>query len=209
MAIAELPNTPFVREVRDYIRDAHGDLLYNHSIRVFLWGRHHAKRLSWEVNEEVLFASAAFHDIGLTEEFKSSFQRFELDGADEARKRLLAGGHSQAEADASWLAVALHTTPEVPRVMGGVYGALTAGVEMDNMAVDYEWVTDEDREEVVAKFPRGDYKPSIVRAFADGNWHRADSTIGTVNRDVLEYYNPGRYPRVNYVDVILNCAWKS
>ena len=41
-------------------------------------------------------------------------QRFEIDGADEARRFLLEHGLAEERADLAWAGIALHTTPEIP-----------------------------------------------------------------------------------------------
>src|SRR5271155_475008 len=106
-----IPDTPLVREVTDYIRDAEDDLLFNHSRRVYLLGVLQARRRGLKPDLELLYAGAMFHDIGLTERYRSSTLRFEVDGANAARDFLLDHGVDKADADKVWLSIALHTTP--------------------------------------------------------------------------------------------------
>jgi HD superfamily phosphodiesterase len=93
-----IPDTQLVREITEYIRDTENDLLFNHSRRVFLFGALQGRRRGLEPDLELLYAGAMFHDIGLTEGYRSSMVRFEVDGANAARDFLLERGMGEAAA---------------------------------------------------------------------------------------------------------------
>jgi len=62
-------------------------------------------------------------------------------------------------------------------------------------------VTAEAREQILAAFPRVDFKRRIVRAFADGIAHKPQTAFGNVKADVLEKLLPG-YVRPNFCAMI-------
>jgi HD superfamily phosphodiesterase len=93
-----IPDTPLVREITEYIRDTETELLYNHSRRVFLFGTLQGRRRGLQPDPELLYAGAMFHDIGLTEGYRTSMLRFEVDGANAARDFLLERGVDEAAA---------------------------------------------------------------------------------------------------------------
>ena len=68
---------------------------------------------------------------------------------------------------------------------------LTAGVELDVLGFAYEDIHAEDRNAVLAAYPRVDVKESITQAFADGIAHKPETAFGTVNADVLAEKLPG------------------
>ncbi|WP_406210091.1 hypothetical protein [Streptomyces decoyicus] len=70
-----------------YLFAAHHGCRYG-SVRPGLHGRRHGL----DFDPELLYVGALFHDLGLTEKFRTGRQRSELDGADEARARLTARG---------------------------------------------------------------------------------------------------------------------
>src|SRR6201995_844422 len=109
-----IPDTELVREITDVIRDAEDDLLFDHSRRVFLFGALQARRRGLQPDLELLYAGAMFHDLGLTERYRNSTLRFEVDSANAARDFLLEHGVDEADADKVWLGIALHPTPGVP-----------------------------------------------------------------------------------------------
>src|SRR6201991_1665958 len=87
-----IPDTKLVREVTAHIREAEDDLLFDHSRRVFLFGALQGRRRGLQPDLELLYAGAMFHDVGLTEGYRSSMVRFEVDGANAARDFLLERG---------------------------------------------------------------------------------------------------------------------
>src|SRR6185312_4523192 len=122
---------------------------------------------------ELLYVGAMFHDLGLTELYRtSSSLRFEVDGANAARDFLLQ--HDVAENDARrvWLSIALHTTPGVPEFLEPEIALVTAGVETDVLGVGREDLTAEALEAVTAAHPRPDFKNRILGAFTNGMKHR-------------------------------------
>lgn len=62
-------------------------------------------------------------------------------------------------------------------------------------------MTAEAREQILAAFPRVDFKRRIVRAFADGIAHKPQTAFGNVKADVLEKLLPG-YVRPNFCAMI-------
>jgi HD domain len=201
-----VPDTPLVRDVTEFIRDAEDDLLFDHSRRVFLFGALQGRRLGLQPDVELLYAGAMFHDLGLTERYRTSTLRFEVDSADAARDFLLQHGVDKADADKVWLSIALHTTPGIPEFLGPEIALVTAGVETDVLGIGRDELSREALAAVTAAHPRPDFKRRILAAFNDGMKHRPHSTFGTVNADVLQRFAP-TFVRENFVDVILNNTW--
>jgi HD superfamily phosphodiesterase len=201
-----IPDTPLVRDVTAFIREAENDLLFDHSRRVFLFGALQGRRRGLQPDLELLYVGAMFHDIGLTEPYRTSAQRFEVDGANAARDFLLEHGIDEVDARKVWLGIALHTTPNVPEFLEPEIALVTAGVETDVLGIGRDDLSPEALAAVTAAHPRPDFKRRILQAFTDGNKHRPRSTFGNVNADVLEHFDPS-FVRDDFVDVILNNSW--
>jgi hypothetical protein len=201
-----IPDTPLTREITEYIRDTGDELLFNHSRRVFLFGALQGHRRGLHPDPELLYAGAMFHDIGLTEGYRTSMLRFEVDGANAARDFLLARGFDEASARKVWLSIALHTTPGVPEFLEPEIALVTAGVETDVLGIGRSELSAEAIEAVTAAHPRPDFKNQILRAFNDGMKHRPDSTFGTMNADVLEHFDDS-FVRTDMVQLIRNSSW--
>ncbi|MFG1933602.1 HD domain-containing protein [Mycobacterium sp. NPDC048908] len=201
-----IPDTQLVRDTTEYIRDTENDLLYNHSRRVFLFGALQGKRRGLDPDLELLYVGAMFHDIGLTEGYRDSMVRFEVDGANAAEKFLRDHGCDDATVRKVWLSIALHTTPGIPEFLDPEIALVTAGVETDVLGIGRDDLTAEDRDAVTAAHPRPDFKRRILQAFNQGMAHRPATTFGTVNDDVLAYFDPA-FVRDDFVEIIRNNSW--
>ncbi len=147
-----------------------------------------------------------FHDLGLTEGYRGSDLRFEVDGANAAREFLLDRGIDKADADKVWLGIALHTTPGVPEFMEPEIALVTAGVETDVLGIGRDDLSPQALAAVTAAHPRPGFKRRILGAFNDGMRHRPHSTFGTVNADVLARFDPA-FVRDDFVDIIMGSSW--
>ena len=201
-----IPDTPLVRDITEYIRDTEDELLFNHSRRVFLFGALQGHRRGLQPDPELLYAGAMFHDIGLTQGYRTSMFRFEVDGANAARDFLLERGVDEAAARKVWLSIALHTTPGVPEFLEPEIALVTAGVETDVLGIGRDDLSAEAIEAVTAAHPRPDFKNRILRAFTDGMKHRPRSTFGTVNADVLQHFDDS-FVRDDFVEIIRSNSW--
>jgi hypothetical protein len=201
-----IPDTALLRDITEFIRDAEDDLLFDHSRRVFLFGALQGQRRGLKPDLELLYAGAMFHDLGLTQRYRTSTLRFEVDGANAAREFLLQHGIDKADADKVWLGIALHTTPGIPEFLAPEIALVTAGVETDVLGIGRDDLSPEALGAVTAAHPRPDFKRRILAAFNDGMKHRPDSTFGTMNDDVLQHFDPA-FVRDNFVDIILNNTW--
>jgi len=149
-----------------------------------------------------------FHDVGLTPQYSSKTDRFEVDGANTARAFLREHHIPEQEIEIVWTAIALHTTPGIPQYMHPVIALLTAGVEMDVLGIGYSDFTEADREAVVQAYPRTEhFKEDIIQAFYNGIKHKPETTFGNVKADVLADKDPG-FQRTNFCLVIRDSAWR-
>ncbi|MEY9964421.1 hypothetical protein ABIA33_002463 [Streptacidiphilus sp. MAP12-16] len=201
-----IPDTALAREATDLVRAAASPLLFDHSRRVFLFGSLKGLHRGLQVDPELLYVGAMFHDLGLTERYRRTDQRFEVDGADLARDFLLAHGRSEADARAVWLGIALHTTPGIVEHLEPEVALVTAGVETDVLGLDLDEITDGQIRAVTDVHQRPNFKQNILHAFTDGMKDRPDTTFGTMNDDVLAHFVPG-FTRQDFVEIILGSAW--
>jgi len=201
-----VPDTPLVREVTEFIRDAEDDLLFDHSRRVFFFGALQGRRRGLDADLELLYAGAMFHDLGLTQRYRGSTLRFEVDGANAARDFLLEHGVEKSDADKVWLGIALHTTPGIPEFLEPEIALVTAGVETDVLGIGRDDLPPEALAAITAAHPRPRFKQRILAAFHDGMKHRPHSTFGTVNADVLARFDPA-FVRHDFVDIIAGSSW--
>ncbi|TQJ23363.1 HD domain-containing protein [Micromonospora sp. A202] len=202
----EIPETAAVAEATRHIQETTTPLIYHHSRRVFLFGLIHARRLGVNPDPELLYLAAMFHDSGLLMPFSDVEQRFEVDGADHARRFLLDRGFPTTAAETVWTAIALHTTPGIPDRMGPEIATTYLGVLTDVLGLGLDGLEHDELGEILAVHPRGDFRNEFLRVQFDGMKNRPETTNGTVNSDILEHFIPG-LPRVTTVERILNSPW--
>lgn len=204
-----VPDTRLAREITELVRDTESSLLFDHSSRVYYFGAIAGRKRGLHFDPELLYAGAMFHDMGLTHQHSSSDERFEVDGANVARDFLRRHGVSQQDLETVWTAIALHTTPGIPKHMHPVVALVTAGVEMDVLGLSYDEYPDWVRDAVVHAHPRpGPFKQEIIQAFYDGIRHKPDTTFGNVKADVLELNDPS-FRRGNFCQMILASKWEA
>jgi hypothetical protein len=203
-----VPDSKLAREATELVRDTEPSLLFNHSTRVYYFGSLAGKKRGLKFDPELLYIAAMFHDMGLTRQYSSKSDRFEVDGANAAKTFLRQHNISQPEIDTVWTAIALHTTPGVPQYMQPVVALLTNGVEMDVLGIAYSEFSNADREAIVAAYPRTEhFKDDIIQAFYDGIKHKPETTFGNVKADVLADKDP-KFQRINFCSVIRGSQWK-
>src|SRR6185437_1078859 len=105
-----IPDSLLAKEATEMLREHSTDLLFNHSIRVYLFAAEQGRQQKLRFDTELLYVAAAFHDLGLVKKFSSQNERFEVDGANAARQFLMAHKVPEEQVQTAWEAIALHTT---------------------------------------------------------------------------------------------------
>src|SRR4030081_3681456 len=171
-----VPDTKLAAETTELVRDTAPELIYHHSRRVYWFASLQGRNRGLSFDPELLYIGAMFHDLGLNSEFRGSGRRFEVDGADEARRFLQGHGVPEDSIRRVWTAIALPTTPGIPQFMEHEVALVTAGVEYDVLGIGYRDISDADRAAITALHPRPDFKRQILQAFNDGMSPRPEHT---------------------------------
>src|SRR3954464_13604960 len=153
-----VPDIRLVREATQLIREVEPDLLYHHSLRVYAFGALQGRSLQLRFDPELLYFGVCFHDIGLVDGHRSAHDRFEVDGANAARDFLHSHGVTGDALRIVWDAIALHTTPGIPEHKEPEVALVTAGVEYDVLGFGFDEIGPEERDAVLAAYPRIDFK---------------------------------------------------
>lgn len=197
----KIPDTKLASEAHDILREYATDILYNHSNRVYLFAAELGRRQGLRFDSELLYVSAAFHDLGLLREYSSATERFEVDSANAAKAFLMSHGIPDQTAQTAWEAIALHTTPGVTQYMKPEVSLFYRGIGLDVVGNGFDQFPARLREQIVAEYPREHFNEEIAAAFFGGFAHKPASTWGTVMADVCERFIPG-YQSPNLCDLI-------
>jgi hypothetical protein len=196
-----IPDSLLAKEATDILREHSTDLLFNHSTRVYLFAAEKGRQQKLRFDPELLYVAAAFHDLGLIEKFSSQNERFEVDGANAARQFLTSHHVPEEQVQTVWEAIALNTTPGVTQYMRSEVALLYSGMALDVLGRGFDQFPSELRGEIVAMYPRKDFKEGMVQALFGGFAHKPGTTYGTVFVGVCERFIPG-YKSPNTVDVM-------
>ncbi|WP_027794453.1 HD domain-containing protein [Paraburkholderia acidipaludis] len=203
-----IPDGPLAQAASAAILASEPPILFRHSVRVFLFGALIGEHRALDFDPELLYVAALFHDVGLTDDYRDSHRRFEVDGAHALRLFLKHHRISQEQINEAWLAVALHTTFGIPTELTSLTALLAAGVETDLLGLHFDEVSEPRRRAVLQEYPRGThFKELVIDTFAHGLANRPATTFGSVCADVLERNDPN-YRRLNFCGLILGSGWR-
>lgn len=161
----KIPDSAIASHATELLREHGSELLYNHSLRAFLFASLNARQHNVRYDIELLYVSAIFHDLGLTSHYRSDDKRFEVDGANAARDFLTGHGVSPQSLQLVWDAIALHTSPGIAEYKEPEVALLNFGVALDVVGKGYNQLADNDREEIVKRYPRNGLKKNIIATF--------------------------------------------
>ena len=196
-----IPDSLLAKEATDLLRGHSTDLLFNHSIRVYLFAAEQGRQQKLRFDPELLYVAAAFHDFGLIRKLSSPDQRFEVDGANAARQFLTAHNVPEERVQIAWEAIALHTTPGITQYMCPEVALLYSGVGLDVLGKGFDQFPLGLREEIVAQYPRKRFKEGFIQEYFAGFAHKPGTTFGTVNAGICERLIPG-YKSPNAYDAL-------
>ena len=196
-----IPDSLLAKEATGILREYSTDLLFSHSIRVYLFAAEQGRQQDLRFDPELLYVAAAFHDLGLIKKFSSQNERFEVDGANAARQFLTAHNVPEEQVQTVWEAIALHTTPGVTQYMRSEVALLYSGVGLDVLGRGFDQFPSKLRDAIVARYPREHFKEGMVQAAFGGFAHKPGTTYGTVWAGVPERFIPG-YKSPNVCDLV-------
>ncbi|PUZ27938.1 phosphohydrolase [Chitinophaga parva] len=202
----ELPDSAMAQQSTELLRTHGSELLYNHSLRTFVFAALHGKQHNIRYDAELLYVSSMFHDLGLTAHYRSDDKRFEVDGANAAREFVRSHGLPPQSLQLVWDAVALHTSPGIAEYKEPEVALLNYGVALDMVGKGYDHLTDQQREEIIREFPRSGLKQNMISTFFDGFKHKPHTTYGSINADICVCMIPG-FQRGDFCEAIRHSPW--
>ena len=158
VASVSIPDTALCTAAVDLLESSSPEFLCNHCLRTYILGSLAVRRLGRSVvDEEAAFCAAVLHDLGLVPASRGD-NRFEIDGADAARQFCLKHQVPPARADLIWEAIALHTSSGIASRMADEIALVHFGAGLDFLGLGLDQVPPQVIEEVIASYPRIDFK---------------------------------------------------
>ena len=203
-----IPDSRITREATELVQDTSTSLLFHHSRRVFLWGSLYGCQLGLDYDPELFYVGALFHDLGLVEGHRSEHERFEIDGANAARRFLEGHGVPEERVMTVWESIALHTTPQVPRYKQPEVRLVNWGVEYDIPGRHFDELKAAQRDDVIAAHPRPGFKDGILEALTGPLYDKPETAYAPWQTDLLAAAVPG-YVRPSFCDVVRRSRFDS
>lgn len=206
IARIRIPDSAMSAQATELLREYGGDLLYNHSLRTFLFAALNGLQNKLRFDKELLYVSTMFHDLGLTAHYRSCDKRFEVDGANAARVFLRGYGVSPQALQLVWDAIALHTSPGIAEYKKPEVALLNYGAALDVVGKGYDQIAAQDREEILRYFPLSGMKKNMIVTFYEGFKHKPHTTNGSMNADICACMLPG-FVKPDLCEAILQSPW--
>jgi hypothetical protein len=168
--------------------------IVDHSIRSFLFARLLAEEEGSlhdaDYDEDLLFAAAVMHDLGLGEHATGE-ARFEVEGADLAAAVLRKNGVDEVDVERVWEAIALHSSLGIADRRGLLTYLTHKGVFIDAGRIT-DAVADRLRQEVLNAYPRPAGDRSIADAIiAHASRSEAAAPPGSLAFELLRRHREG------------------
>jgi len=161
-----VPDSASARRARELIMDASGPWLANHSVRCYAWAVELASHDGLEFDLEILYVAAMLHDVGLLPEYDLG-GCYEVDGAQAAERFARDAGQPDERARRIHDAIALHNDDELPPGAASEVVLLWDAAGVDVTGERYEDLRPAIIQEVLAAYPRLDFKREFTARFVD------------------------------------------
>jgi hypothetical protein len=153
-----IPDTALCNAAFDLLEASSPEFLCTHCLRTYVFGSLAVRGIGRSiVDEEAAFCAAVLHDLGLVPAHLGA-NRFEVDGADAARKFCSKHHVSLERADLIWEAIALHTSAGIASRMAAEIALVHLGAGLDLFGFGLDQVPPQAVEDVLGKYPRLNFK---------------------------------------------------
>jgi hypothetical protein len=197
-----VPETPLIERAIEYARQNSEAWLFNHTMRSWLFAVCIAGQRQVEHDAEVLAVATLLHDLGLEKAFAGPL-RFEVEGANAARRFARSQGVDDRRAQLIWDGVAFNSTPSLGLYKEVEVALCTSGIGLDWGGFGYDAVPAATIAEVVDAFPRLDMKKRFAHAVCWVVETRPTTTYDNFAHDFGERFVPG-YKHPSAVDLLMN-----
>jgi hypothetical protein len=195
-------DTPLVSRAIEYARLHSEPYLFNHVMRSWLFAVSIARQRKVAHDAEVLAVATLLHDLGLAKGFSGPL-RFEVEGANAARRFAQSESVDGRRAQLIWDGVALNSTPSLGLHKEIEVALCTSGIGLDWGGWGYESLSASQIAEVLDAFPRLEMKKRFARDVCAVIETRPATTYDNFARDFGERFVPG-YKCPSAVDLLMN-----
>jgi hypothetical protein len=150
------PDSRIAKEAAEECHDSVSEMLYNHSVRTYLWGLMLARRDGLELDLELFYVASMLHDLTLGDVHRdyAPMECFAARGGLLAEDWTAARGWEPERRAAVSNAISLHLNTHVHPRFGPEAQMLRAGAGVDTIGLRYRHLDPTSVNEVLQRFPR-------------------------------------------------------
>jgi predicted hydrolase (HD superfamily) len=208
LAGVRIPDTALVSQAIQLAREVSSPLLFNHVMRTYVFGALTARKLGIAYDEEVACVGAVLHDLGLTDHARGP-RRFEVEGADAARRFARERGLSDDKAELIWDAVALHTSVGIASEKSMEIALTHIGAGIDVVGLGIEALGERELRAVLEEYPRLEFKKDffelLIHTFAQ---KPVQTSVLTWTMEISRSHVPG-YECPTFQQMMASAAFDS
>ncbi|MEU6678799.1 HD domain-containing protein [Streptomyces sp. NPDC046925] len=162
VAGVRIPTSEVAVETAAFVRRVSSETLFNHVMRTYVFSALLFDRRGVRYDRELAFLAAALHDLGLVETYQTQAERFEVDGADAARRFLRSRRMPAERVEVVWDAIALHTSVGIATRKRPEIAMICVGSGLDFAGNDLQQIPSDILEEILTAFPRKGFKQDAI-----------------------------------------------
>lgn len=180
-----IPDSRLAREAEEMVRECSGPSLYHHTLRSYCWGALIGNAEGVDYDPEMFYVCCLLHDLGLTEAFSFRLPQthcFAVEGGFQAEDYLLGQSYDPRKSRQVAEAITLHLNPVVRPEDGPEAYLLRAGSGLDVVGARFAQLPRQDREWVLSRFPRGDFKNELLATMLAQQAQRRHDRLSALGR---------------------------
>lgn len=163
------PDSRIAQEAEEECRSTTSAMLYNHSVRTYLFGLMLARRDGLELDHELFYVASMLHDLTLDETYRdyAPMACFAARGGILANDWAEARGWGPERRGTLSDAISLHLNARVDPTFGPEAQMLQAGAGVDTIGLRMRQLAPDSLEQILARYPRCGLKAAGPLSFVD------------------------------------------
>lgn len=201
------PDSDLTRKAVALADQAHSKALLNHVHRTWWFAAFIGKKRQMKYDPELVYLASLLHDLGLSDRHTANL-RFEVDGANAARKFLHSHGYPESKAHVVWDAIALHSSADIAELREPEVALVHFGAHVDVMGLRMDEISPPLIDDTITLYPRLGFKKAFTEALAEVARKKPHTVIGTGLADIGRRLVPGlEIP--NVCDLLIGAPFES
>ena len=172
------PDSELARKAAALVERVHDRSTLNHVHRTWWFAEFLGRKRGLKYDRELLYLATVMHDLGLTDEFNAD-NRFEVDGADAARRILRDSGYAESKAQQVWEAIALHSSVGIAERLAPETCLVCIGAHVDVFGMNIEEIAPSLIDDTVGQYPRLGFKLAFQQALGEVARKKPHLAVGT------------------------------